>query len=192
MDSQQEKSPNDEAFKILRERHADMIAKSFLEACPLTDLLSIKGFPHGEPEIGDYSQTDAEIEAYQHAHVKIPEIGGEWRIRTRRRHPLATVWNPQLRATTSSPTSTRDPWDWQERPDDQGLNGYTHRDGSQVIPQRQGEMSSTWQVSNYRHEQVDMRAWDEDSDEDEGTQWPSEEQDIDHEEEAYMDDAYWR
>jgi hypothetical protein len=30
---------------------------------------------HGEPEIGDYSQTDAEIEAYQHTHVKIPEIG---------------------------------------------------------------------------------------------------------------------
>jgi hypothetical protein len=50
-------------------------------------------------------------------------------------------------------------------------------------------MSSTWQVSNYRHEQVDMGAWDEDSDE-EGTQWPSEEPDIDHEEEAYMDDIY--
>jgi hypothetical protein len=37
-------------------------------------LLSIKDFPHGEPEIGDYSQTDAEIEAYQQAHVKIPKI----------------------------------------------------------------------------------------------------------------------
>ena len=37
---------------------------------------------------------------------------------------------------------------------------------------------------------TDMGAWDEDSDEDEGTQWPSEEQDIDHEEEAYMDDVY--
>jgi hypothetical protein len=33
-------------------------------------------------------------------------------------------------------------------------------------------MSSTWQVSNYRHEQVDMGAWDSDSDEEEGTQWP--------------------
>ena len=36
---------------------------------------SIKGFDHGTPIIDDYSQTDAEIEAYQQAHVKIPEIG---------------------------------------------------------------------------------------------------------------------
>jgi hypothetical protein len=68
------------------------------------------------------------------------------------------------------------------------IEGYTHRDGSQARPQRQAEMSSTWQVSNYRHEQVDMGAWDEDSEEEEGTQWPTEEPDI--EEEAYIDDVY--
>jgi len=57
-----------EAFRTLREQHADMIAKSFLDvglSLPADGsqdhLLSIKGFPHGEPEIDDYSQTDAEI-----------------------------------------------------------------------------------------------------------------------------------
>ena len=48
--------------KIQMTQHADMIVKSFLDvglSFPLDrsqdHLLSIKGFPHGEPEIGDYS-----------------------------------------------------------------------------------------------------------------------------------------
>jgi len=50
-------------------------------------------------------------------------------------------------------------------------------------------MSSTWQIQNYQHEQVDLGAWDENTDEEEGEQWPSEELD---EEEEYIDDAYGR
>lgn len=203
-----------EAFKILRERHADMIAKSFLDvglSLPpdgsQDHLLSIKGFPHGEPEIGDYSQTDAEIEAYQHAHVKIPEIGenGEYVLEDGTPLRQYGILNCEqlraaLRARGIPGIGRKDRMIKALMVDDSThqpgiieltIEGYTHRDGSQAIPQRQGEMSSTWQISNYRHEQVDMGAWDEDSDE-EGTQWPSEEQDMDHEEEAYMDDVYWR
>lgn len=71
-----------EAFDRLCRLHGNMIEKSFLDvglSLPpdgsQDHLLSIKGFDHGTPIIGDYSQTDAEIEAYQQAHVKIPEIG---------------------------------------------------------------------------------------------------------------------
>ena len=59
-----------------------MVTKSFLNISLFlpTDgsqdhLLFIKGFGHGKPIIGNYTLTDAEIETYQHAHVKIPEIG---------------------------------------------------------------------------------------------------------------------
>jgi hypothetical protein len=60
--------------------------------------LSIKDFPHGEPEIGDYSQTDAEIEAYQQAHVKIPKIweSGEYILETA--HHFDSANCEQLRA----------------------------------------------------------------------------------------------
>ena len=61
------------------------------------------------------------------------------------------------------------------------IEGYTHGDGSQAGSRKLKEMSSAWQVPNYRHEQVDMGAWDEDSEED--VRWPSEELDIDYEEE---------
>ena len=66
MDSQQKENPNDplcsRGIQALREQHAGMITKSFLDVG-----LSLP------PD--DYSQTDAEIEAYQQAHVEIPKIG---------------------------------------------------------------------------------------------------------------------
>ena len=75
---------------------------SWMSASPylLTHLLSIKGFEHGNPFIGDFAQTDEEIEAYQRAYVKTPEIGenGEYILedgKTLRQYSLLN--NAQLR-----------------------------------------------------------------------------------------------
>ena len=64
-------------------------------------LLAIKGFEHGKPIIGDFARTDEEVEAYQQAHIKIPEIGvnGEYMLedgKPLRQYALLT--NTQLRA----------------------------------------------------------------------------------------------
>jgi len=70
------------AYKRLCDQHGDIVRKSFLDvglSLPpdgsQDHLLAIKGFEHGNPIIGDFAQTDDEIEAYQQAHIKTPEIG---------------------------------------------------------------------------------------------------------------------
>jgi hypothetical protein len=80
--------------------------------------------------IGDYTSTDAEIEAYQHAHVKIPEIGenGEYILE-----------------------------------DGTPLRQYGLLNKTQAF-------TSNWQVLGYKHQAVNMGAWDEDS---EGDEWPN-------------------
>ena len=47
--------------------------------------------------------------------------------------------------------------------------GYIHWDGSQIGSQKQQAFTSNWQVLGYKHQAVDMGAWDEDS---EGDEWP--------------------
>ena len=66
-----------EAFKLLREQHAGMITKSFLDvglSLPLTEAKTTCLFPTASLKSGTIPRL-AEIEAYQQAHVKIPEIG---------------------------------------------------------------------------------------------------------------------
>jgi hypothetical protein len=74
-----------------------------------------------KPIISDYSQTDAEIEAYQQAHVKIPEIGenGEY---TRRWHPSASIQLAEQLSAQRSLTGSRNTRDWQGE-DDPGFDG---------------------------------------------------------------------
>jgi hypothetical protein len=128
-------------------------------------LLAIKGFEHGEPAIGDFSQTDEEIEAYQQAHIKIPEVGenGEYILEDGK--PLrqyALLNNAQLRAalrargipgigkkekmikSLMADDSTHQPgcleFDFDAR--------YIHWDGSRIGSQKRQALSSTWQVGD--------------------------------------------
>ena len=161
---------------------------SWMSASPylLTHLLSIKGFEHGNPFIGDFAQTDEEIEAYQRAYVKTPEIGenGEYILedgKTLRQYSLLN--NAQLRGALRArgipgigkkekmikclmaDDSTHQPGCFES-----GFEAlYIHWDGSQMGSQKQKAFSSTWQIQGYRHEVGDMGAWDEDSEE----EWPS-------------------
>lgn len=71
-----------EAWRIMCTEKKEMLAKSFLDTGIYlhTDgsqdhLISIKGYAHGEPQIGNFWRTDKEIEEYQLAHQKVPEIG---------------------------------------------------------------------------------------------------------------------
>jgi len=186
------------AYRQLCDQHGKMVAKSFLDvglSLP-TDgsqdhLLSIKGFGHGKPIIGDYTSTDAEIEAYQHAYVKIPKIGENGEYILEDGTPLrqyGLLNNTQLKAALRArgipgignkdkmikalmaDDSTHQPGclepDFEE--------GYIHWDGSQIGSQKQQAFTSNWQVLGYKHQAVDMGDWDEDSD---GDEWSNTEED---------------
>jgi hypothetical protein len=96
------------AYERLCDRHGNIVRKSFLDvglSLPpdgsQDHLLAIKGFEHGEPTIGDFSQTDEEIEAYQKAHIKIPEVCENGENILEEGKPLrqyALLNNAQLRA----------------------------------------------------------------------------------------------
>ena len=186
------------AYERLCDQHGDIIRKSFVDvglSLPPDGsedhLLAIKGFEHGNPIIGDFSQTDKEIEAYQQAHVKIPEIheNGEYILEDGT--PLrqyALLNNAQLRAalrargipgigkkekmikSLMADDSTHQPGCLESNFDAH----YIHWDGSQIGSQKQKDLSSTWQVQGYEHKIGDMGAWDEDADaSSEGEEWPS-------------------
>jgi len=120
------------AYKRFCDQHGDIVCKSFLDvglSLPpdgSQDHLSIKDFEHGNPIIGDFAQTDEEIEAYQRAHIKIPEIGenGEYILEDGK--PLrqyALLSNAQLRAALRARGIPGIAVDRQKREDDQVSDG---------------------------------------------------------------------